>query len=143
MFLNAGMDRGALKRAQVVTAAPSLRRLMRDALKVTETNRREIGIYACGRERGEEIHLTNGTLRTSNNFDSHSFQFKPESLPSLEASTCRRGDGLAALLHTHPDGNHRPSRRDRLTSYDMDLLGCVVGFEGTTCFFGDRDIPLV
>jgi proteasome lid subunit RPN8/RPN11 len=142
MLLN-GLPKNPRERVDRVRLEGDLERLAGDAAELTTANRRELGIYACGRMEGDDLVLRNGALRTSSKFDSHSFHFNPDAFPSIEASTCRGRDSLVGLLHTHPDGNSRPSRKDRQVSLDMNLVGCVVSRGDISCFFGDLDLPVV
>lgn len=114
--------------------------LIQDAIEVTAQNRKEVGIWACGKLINDILHLTNGILSPSSGFDANSFQYNPANIPSIERSACNQGSKIVGLLHTHPDGNHFPSKQDRRVSKEMSMLGCVIGSVRNGCFFGERDI---
>jgi len=128
--------------AQRVKFEQGIKGLINDAIEITAQNRKEVGIWACGNRQGSTIHLNGGILSPSSGFDARSFKFDMANIPSIERSACHQGDRLLGLLHTHPDGNHFPSQRDRFTSMTTDMLGCVIGSVRSSCYIGDNDLSV-
>jgi len=131
-----------LRDINLVKVSPSTKATFDKALKITLKNQKEIGAYVCGKRKGNIINFNNATIRTSSNIDRNSFWFNPDSFPSIERSTCRGDDKLVALIHTHPDGNTKPSQRDRLASQKLDMIGCVFGRNGLRCYYDANDIQM-
>lgn len=130
-----------LRKTERVEISPRLSDVLDDARDITNKTQKEVGIFTCGKfnKENNSVHLTDGEIYSSNRFDPHGFWFNADAIPSIERNLCKDGDRLISLMHTHPDGNIIPSQKDRTTSLDTNLLGCVVGWK-TRCFYGNKDI---
>lgn len=129
----------SLRRANRVSLSPEARALADVSTRATLRNKKEVGLFACGRERDGRITLDGGMIATSTRYGNHNFWFDTQNFPSVERSACREGSKMMAIVHSHPDGNAIPSRQDRVASLSSNLMGCVAGKDRLSCFYGDKD----
>lgn len=130
-----------LKKARNVQIEHSLQDVIDSAVAITLTSGKELGVFACGKEAGgKTINMNKGMIKSSSNFDFNSFWFNPSEITSIESIVCSPDEKIISLIHTHPDGNSIPSQKDRESSLNNSLMGCVAGIDEIRCFYGTKDL---